>query len=51
MAPEGQDAFYVLVPVPNNLSKVDWIKEGDKFKNLVLDKWIKLFFPVLKTMW
>ena len=33
MAPEGQDAFYVLVPVPNNLSKVKWIDEGDKFKN------------------
>ena len=35
MAPDGQDAFYVLVPVPNNLSKVNWIKEGDKFKEMV----------------
>ena len=24
MAPDGQDAFYVLVPVPNNLSKINW---------------------------
>ena len=21
---------------PNNLSKINWIKEGDKFKNLIL---------------
>ena len=38
MAPSGQDAFYVLVPVPNNLSNIDWAKEGEKFKNLILDK-------------
>ena len=38
MAPNGQDAFYVLVPVPNNLSNINWSNEGDKFKNLVLDK-------------
>ena len=25
MAPEGNDCFYVLVPVPNNQSKIDWI--------------------------
>ena len=38
MAPEGHDAFYVLVPVPNNLSGIDWSKEGDRFKDLVLTK-------------
>ena len=48
MAPEGQDAFYVLVPVPNNLSKVNWIKEGDKFKDLVLDKMDKTVLPGIK---
>jgi phytoene desaturase len=48
MAPEGQDAFYVLVPVPNNLSKVNWIEEGDKFKNLVLDKMDKTVLPGIK---
>ena len=24
MAPEGNDCFYVLVPVPNNQSNIDW---------------------------
>ena len=28
MAPEGHDCFYVLVPVPNNQSKIDWMIEG-----------------------
>ena len=48
MAPEGQDAFYVLVPVPNNLSKINWENEGDKFKKLVLDKMDKSVLPGIK---
>ena len=48
MAPDGQDAFYVLVPVPNNLSKINWGNEGDKFKNLVLDKMDKSVLPGIK---
>ena len=28
MSPNGQDAFYVLVPVPNNLSNISWSNEG-----------------------
>ena len=48
MAPDGQDAFYVLVPVPNNLSKINWSNEGDKFKNLVLDKMDKTVLPGIK---
>jgi len=48
MAPDGQDAFYVLVPVPNNLSKINWTKEGDKFKELVLDKMDKSVLPGIK---
>ena len=48
MAPDGQDAFYVLVPVPNNLSKINWDNEGDKFKNLVLDKMDKSVLPGIK---
>ncbi len=38
MAPEGKDCLYVLVPVPNNQSKIDWSIEGEKMKNLVIDK-------------
>ena len=48
MAPNGQDAFYVLVPVPNNLSKINWIKQGDKFKELVLNKMDKTVLPGIK---
>jgi phytoene desaturase len=48
MAPSDQDAFYVLVPVPNNLSKINWIDEGNKFKNLVLDKMDKTILPGIK---
>ena len=48
MAPNGQDAFYVLVPVPNNLSKINWSNEGEKFKNLVLDKMDKSILPGIK---
>ena len=38
MAPENHDAFYVLVPVPNNLSGINWKEKGDSFKELVIDK-------------
>ena len=48
MAPEGQDAFYVLVPVPNNLSKIDWDKAGDQFRDLVIKKMSKTLLPGLK---
>ena len=48
MSPENQDAFYVLVPVPNNLSKIKWSTEGEKFKNLVLDKMDNSVLPGIK---
>jgi phytoene desaturase len=48
MAPEGNDCFYVLVPVPNNQSKIDWNLEGEKMKNLVIDKMEKDLMPNLK---
>ena len=48
MAPDGHDAFYVLVPVPNNLSKINWSKEGDRFKNLILDKMDKSVLPGIR---
>ena len=38
MAPEGNDCFYVLVPVPNNQSGIDWNIEGEKMKKLIIDK-------------
>ncbi len=48
MAPDGQDAFYVLVPVPNNLSNINWTNEGEKFKNLILDKMDNSVLPGIK---
>ena len=48
MAPEDHDAFYVLVPVPNNLSQINWSKKGEEFKKLVLDKMDKSVLPGIK---
>tara|TARA_Y100001970_G_scaffold33175_1_gene41193 strand:+ start:1180 stop:2637 length:1458 start_codon:yes stop_codon:yes gene_type:complete len=48
MAPEGHDCFYVLVPVPNNQSGLDWSVEGDKLKNLVIDKMEQTLLPNLR---
>ena len=48
MAPEGNDCFYVLVPVPNNQSKINWSVEGEKMKNLVINKMQNDLMPNLK---
>ena len=48
MAPEGHDCFYVLVPVPNNQSNIDWKIEGEKMKNLVIDKMENDLMPNLR---
>ena len=49
MAPENHDCFYVLVPVPNNQSKIDWSIEGEKLKELVIKKMEKSLLPNLKN--
>lgn len=36
MAPTGKDAFYVLSPVPNQKSKIDWSKEGPRYFERIL---------------
>ena len=48
MAPKGHDCFYVLVPVPNNQSGINWSIEGDKVKNLIIDKMEKSLLPNLR---
>ena len=48
MAPENHDCFYVLVPVPNNQSKINWSIEGEKLKELVIKKMEKSLLPDLK---
>ena len=48
MAPDGHDCFYVLVPVPNNQSGIDWTAEGSKLKNLIISKMENSLLPGLK---
>lgn len=37
LAPEKKSTIYVLVPVPNNKSHIDWDKEKINFRNKVID--------------
>jgi phytoene desaturase len=37
VAPAGKSGIYVLVPVPNNSSGIDWEKEKPRYRELVLD--------------
>ncbi|MGP4068311.1 phytoene desaturase family protein [Halobacillus sp. B29] len=38
LAPEGHSAVYILAPVPNNYSEIDWDEKQETFKNLILDE-------------
>ena len=49
MAPDGHDCFYVLVPVPNNQSNINWSVVGDKLKELVVKKMENSLLPNLKN--
>jgi phytoene desaturase len=49
MAPPGHDCFYVLVPVPNNKSKINWENEGEKFKRLIISKMQDHLMPDLEN--
>jgi len=37
LAPQGKSTVYVLVPVPNNFSEIDWGEEKPGFRGKVLD--------------
>jgi phytoene desaturase len=37
LAPEGKSTLYVLVPVPNNKSGIDWDDKKSGFRNRILD--------------
>ena len=37
LAPEGQSTLYVLVPVTNNTSDINWNSVKEKFKNRIID--------------
>ncbi|AIC94157.1 phytoene desaturase family protein [Shouchella lehensis] len=38
LAPEGKSPLYLLAPVPNNFSKLDWEEKKDTFAELVFDQ-------------
>lgn len=48
MAPEGCECFYVLSPVPNNLSEINWPEESEKYKNKIIDFLDAKHLPGLK---
>ena len=37
LAPSGKSAIYILVPVPNNKSNINWNDEKIKFRNKIID--------------
>lgn len=36
VAPEGKSALYIMAPVPNNFSGINWDKEQEQFRKLML---------------
>lgn len=40
MGPEGHETFYVLSPVPNNDSGINWKKEGERYKERIY-RWME----------
>ncbi|MCP3026314.1 NAD(P)/FAD-dependent oxidoreductase [Halobacillus sp. A5] len=38
LAPEGHSALYILAPVPNNYSDIDWEDKQEQFKHLILNE-------------
>jgi phytoene desaturase len=48
LAPPGQEAFYVLSPVPNNRSGVDWEAEREPYFERVLQELEKRLLPGIR---
>lgn len=48
MAPAGCDSFYVLAPVPNQLSGIDWKQQARPFRDLVLRTLEERLMPGLR---
>lgn len=47
MAPEGHDCFYALIPVPNQLSGIDWMKQARPFRDRVVQLLEEKYLPGL----
>jgi phytoene desaturase len=37
LAPPGKSTIYILVPMPNNMSGIDWAQDKEAFKERILD--------------
>lgn len=48
LAPDGGESFYVLSPVPNQQSGLDWSVEGPRYMEKILDALDKEHLPGLK---
>ena len=48
MAPPGCDCFYVLAPVPNQLSGIDWTQQARPFRDRVFQELEKRVMPGLR---
>ena len=48
LAPEGHECFYVLSPVPNNESGIDWASKKEAYENRILDSLEKRILPGLR---
>lgn len=49
MAPAGKDAFYVLSPVPNQLSGIDWEQRADAYFDAILETLEERELPGLRS--
>jgi phytoene desaturase len=49
MAPPGHDCFYALIPVPNQLSGIDWTKEAKPFRDRVMKYMEDNYLPGLSS--
>ncbi len=49
MAPPGHDCFYALVPVPNQLSGIDWSKQAKPFRDRVMKYMEDNYLPDLQS--
>ncbi|QHE51971.1 NAD(P)/FAD-dependent oxidoreductase [Pontibacillus sp. HMF3514] len=38
LAPEGKSALYILAPVPNNFSEIDWDQKKLEYRKLILEQ-------------
>ena len=48
LAPEGHEAFYILIPVPHQDSGIDWDKMAEPFKDKILTFLDNNYLPGLK---